>query len=269
MVFQRFALIHVVGSFIGLAGGLRTRSGRTRALLLTRRGRVLTRAVPDAAHLPWRAVTGNRRANPGPHTHCSVLVGEVKDHTSARQLTQTVEQTKGEKTMNGRKLLQQVFNLVTSVLLLAGCGGTQSDSPATAVPSTATPVHPTVASVAPTAIPIEQVIIGAWVETEGMDDPHNRRYHVYTKDGKYCFGGYLPALLEGESCKAYELDGNVLSEICMEENVGCTAGAVCRVEVAILEDGQLEYFVPEACPSYPSGHPIIGEPQYFTRVEEP
>jgi hypothetical protein len=177
--------------------------------------------------------------------------------------------------MGSKNLLQQIFGLMVVVLLMAGCGGTESVSPAAAVSSADTPTPAKSASLITAtpcidmSIPIEQAMIGTWVTNE--DDPHNRRYHVYTQDGRHCFGPYLPVLLEEDSasCKAYELDGNVLSEICTEESIGCTAGDTCKVEMNILEDGRLQYFLLEACPGYPAGHPVIREFNYFVRVEEP
>ena len=177
--------------------------------------------------------------------------------------------------MDSRRLIQLVWGFTIFALVLVGCAGTESVPPATAVPPTDTPIPtesvPTATAVRPTdtPIPIEQAIVGAWLYDGGTSG--DRRIHVYTEDGKYCFGTHLPSLLEETArCKAYELDGNVLSEICTEESFGCTAGDICQVEVAILEDGRLKYFVPEACPTYPPGHPAIGYPNFlFTRVEEP
>ncbi len=196
--------------------------------------------------------------------------------------------------MDNKKRLQRVSGLAIVALLLAGCVGAEPVPPATAAPPTNTPIPtdpppapttavptdtpkptpfvplPTPTLTIDTSVQMEQAIIGIWVNSP--EDVHNRRYHVYTEDGIYCAGNYLPPLLEGDpkSCKAYEINGNTLSEICAEGSVGCTVGDVCEVEVHVMENGWLHYFVPEPCPTYMSGHPVVGDPEiFFMRVEEP
>jgi hypothetical protein len=182
--------------------------------------------------------------------------------------------------------MQQVFGLMIVVLSLAGCvepepavlpTGTLRPTdppPPTAVPPTDTPLPtesgplPTATFAVDTSVPLEQAIVGVWVNSP--EDVHNRRYHVYTEDGKFCFGNYLPPLLEGNpaNCKNYEVDGNVVSEICAKDSFGCTAGDVCKAEVHIMDNGWLHYYIPEACPAYPAGHPVIGDPEIFFEPAE-
>jgi hypothetical protein len=83
-------------------------------------------------------------------------------------------------------------------------------------------------------------------------------------------GNYLPPLLDRDprSCKAYEVAGNALSEICAEWSVGCAVGDVCEVEVHIMDNGWLHYFVPEPCPIYTSSHPAVGDTEIFLMCEE-
>ena len=190
--------------------------------------------------------------------------------------------------MSSRQRLQQVCGLMIVLLSLAGCVEpepavpptdtpmpTDPAPPPTAVPPAETPLPtesgplPTATFAIDTSVPLEQAIVGVWGHK--LKDTHNRRYHVYTKDGKFCYGNYLPPLLEGDpaSCKNYEVDGNVVFEICVEDSFGCKAGDTCKTEVHIMENGWLHHLILEACPAYPEGHPEIGEPgNYFEPVEE-
>ena len=123
----------------------------------------------------------------------------------------------------------------------------------------------------PATVPIEQAIVGSWRHNTGSETNTEWRYHVYTEDGKYCSGRYLQSLVKEDAhCLGYELDGNTLTEICLEDSLGCDEGIMCQVEVSVREDGRLEYFVPERCHIYRSlPNDFFEEAKLFERVENP
>ena len=91
--------------------------------------------------------------------------------------------------------------------------------------------------------PIEKAIVGNWRFSD------NPLYHMLIMDdGQICYGDFPETAVAHTNCNKYSLDGNLLTEVCGENNPECDAGAACLASVKVNYLDQLEYqVIPGKC----------------------